>query len=123
MVNNYRLSDTVIQASAYLEDNSKRMSAGSVGQSAVEDLLTILEYFDSSDVQNIKVGKKGDMSGKEALVNQGLASARSNLDGFLDYFPRDKVEAARNRVISENELNFKEWDPNLGEIVNLPAGV
>jgi len=123
IVNNYRLSDTIVQASAYLEDNNKRMSAGTVGQGAVEDLLTILEYFDTSDVQNLKVGSRDSMSGKQELVNQGLQSARGNIDGFLDYFPKEKVEAARKKVIYENELNFKEWDPMLGEIVNLPAGV
>eukprot|EP00547_Thalassionema_nitzschioides_P018172 CAMPEP_0194241654 /NCGR_PEP_ID=MMETSP0158-20130606/7454_1 /TAXON_ID=33649 /ORGANISM="Thalassionema nitzschioides, Strain L26-B" /LENGTH=235 /DNA_ID=CAMNT_0038976589 /DNA_START=22 /DNA_END=729 /DNA_ORIENTATION=- len=122
IVNNYRLSDTIVQASAYIEDSSKRIAAGDVGQSAVQDLLTILEYFDSADVQNLKVGSQG-MAGKESLVTQGLQSARSNIDTYLEYFPKDKVEAARKKVIEENELNYKEWDPNLGEIVNLPPGV
>lgn len=122
IVNNYRLSDTVVQASAYIEDSSKRITAGDVGQSAVQDLITILEYFDSSDVQNLKVGSNG-MAGKESLVTQGLQSARSNIDTFLEYFPKDKVDAARKKVIEENELNYQEWDPKLGDIVNLPPGV
>lgn len=122
IVNNYRLSDSIVQASAYIEDSSKRVAAGDVGQSAVQDLLTILEYFDSSDVQNLKVGSQG-MGGKEALVTQGLQSARSNIDAFLEYFPKDKVDAARQRVVEENQLNYKEWDKNLGDIVNLPPGV
>ena len=55
MVENYRLADTFIAASTYLDGTDKRIEAGQVGQSAVQNLYTILEYFDSSDVQNIKV--------------------------------------------------------------------
>ena len=55
ILKNYRLADTFIAASAYLEDNSKRISAGEVGSTAVQNLQTILEYFDSSDVSNLKV--------------------------------------------------------------------
>jgi len=54
MVSNYRLADNFVAASSYLEGN-RRIEAGNIGQSAVESLYTILEYFDSSDVQNIKV--------------------------------------------------------------------
>jgi uncharacterized protein YqgV (UPF0045/DUF77 family) len=121
ILNNYRLSDTIITASAYLDgNNDRRVEAGQVGQSAVQDLQTILEYFDSSDVQNIKVD---NMAGKERLVLQGLDSARKNLDGFLAYFPKDLVDAARKQVLDENELNYKEWDRSLGDIVNLPPAV
>lgn len=121
ILNNYRLSDTIITASAYLDgNNDRRVEAGQVGQSAVQDLQTILEYFDSSDVQNIKVD---NMAGKERLVLQGLESARKNLDGFLAYFPKEQVDAARKQVLDENELNYKEWDRSLGDIVNLPPAV
>lgn len=54
MINNYKLSDSVIAASSYLKSNA-RVQASSVGQSAVQSLYTIVEYFDSSDVENIKV--------------------------------------------------------------------
>mmetsp|Transcript_21494 Transcript_21494/g.30897 ORF Transcript_21494/g.30897 Transcript_21494/m.30897 type:complete len:262 (-) Transcript_21494:30-815(-) len=120
ILQNYKLSDTVIAASAYLSDNSRRVTAGEAGQAAVQDLLTILEYFDSSDVQNLKVGALTATSGKEQLVLKGLDSARKNIDGFLSYFPSDQVEAMRKKILEENELNYKEWDPALGEIVNLP---
>ena len=63
------------------------------------------------------------MSGKEDLVLKGLETARQNIDDFLAYFPKDKVEAIRSKIIEENELNRKEWDPSLGEIVNLPQVV
>ena len=55
MINNYRLNDAFVTASAYLESNDRRLEAGQVGQAVVQNLYTILEYFDSADVQNIKV--------------------------------------------------------------------
>jgi len=57
MIDNYRLNDAFVTASAYLEgDSSRRIEASQVGQTAVQNLYTILEYFDTSDVQNLKVG-------------------------------------------------------------------
>ena len=56
MVENYRLADAFVAAAAYLDGNDRRIAAGDVGQAAVQNLVTILEYFDSSDVQNLKVG-------------------------------------------------------------------
>jgi hypothetical protein len=55
MIENYRLNDAFVSASAYLDGNDRRVAAGQVGQAAVQNLYTILEYFDSSDVQNLKV--------------------------------------------------------------------
>mmetsp|Transcript_30946 Transcript_30946/g.45882 ORF Transcript_30946/g.45882 Transcript_30946/m.45882 type:complete len:249 (-) Transcript_30946:70-816(-) len=120
IVTNYRLNDAFIGASSYIEDNSKRLSAGDRGQQAVQSLLTILEYFDSSDVQNLKVGTNDNMAGKEGLVLKGLDAARSSIDDFLGYFPDTDVESVRKKILEENELNRKEWDPALGDIVNLP---
>jgi hypothetical protein len=58
MIENYRLADAFVAASAYLDGNDRRVAAGQVGQSAVQNLYTILEYFDSSDVQNLKVSAR-----------------------------------------------------------------
>ena len=55
MVENYRLADAFVAAAAYLDGNERRIAAGDVGQAAVQNLITILEYFDSADVQNLKV--------------------------------------------------------------------
>jgi hypothetical protein len=55
MIENYRLGDAFVAASSYLDGNERRVAAVEVGQSAVQDLYTILEYFDSADVQNLKV--------------------------------------------------------------------
>ncbi len=54
MVDNYRLNDNFIAASAFLTGD-RRVKAGDIGQNVVQNLYTILEYFDSSDVDNIKV--------------------------------------------------------------------
>jgi hypothetical protein len=58
MINNFKLSDSVIAASSYLTGNA-RVQASGIGQSAVQNLYTIVEYFDSSDVENIKVRGAG----------------------------------------------------------------
>jgi hypothetical protein len=54
MINNFKLSDSVIAASSYLTGNA-RVQASGIGLNAVQNLYTIVEYFDSSDVENIKV--------------------------------------------------------------------
>lgn len=116
MINNYQLSDSVIAGSSYLKGNA-RVQASGVGQSAVQSLYTIVEYFDSSDVENIKVGVNS-LAGKEAIVINGLKSVRRDLDEFLSYFPNDVVDEMKTKIMNENELNFKEFDPNLGSILN-----
>ncbi|KAL3793007.1 hypothetical protein ACHAW5_007775 [Stephanodiscus triporus] len=114
MINNFKLSDSVIAASSYLTGNS-RVQASAIGLSAVQNLYTIVEYFDSSDVENIKIDS---LAGKEAIVNNGLKSVRRDLDDFLAFFPIDVVEEAKLKIANENELNFKEFDPSLGSILN-----
>jgi len=58
MIQNYQLSDSMVAASAYLNGNMVQIKANDVGQAAVQNLQTILEYFDSSDVENLKVRSK-----------------------------------------------------------------
>ena len=56
MIDNYRLNDAFVAASTYIDGStSTKLEAGQVGQKAVQNLYTILEYFDSADVQNLKV--------------------------------------------------------------------
>eukprot|EP00581_Thalassiosira_minuscula_P011844 CAMPEP_0183724620 /NCGR_PEP_ID=MMETSP0737-20130205/18044_1 /TAXON_ID=385413 /ORGANISM="Thalassiosira miniscula, Strain CCMP1093" /LENGTH=253 /DNA_ID=CAMNT_0025955247 /DNA_START=65 /DNA_END=826 /DNA_ORIENTATION=+ len=114
ILNNYRLSDSVIAASSYLKGNA-RVQASGLGQSAVQSLYTIIEYFDSSDVENIKVNS---LAGKEKIVNDGLTSVRRDIDEFLSMFPQDVVEEQKAKIREENELNFKEFDTSLGAILN-----
>jgi len=115
IINNYKLSDSIIAASSYLKGNA-RVQASGVGQSAVQSLYTIVEYFDSSDVENIKVDKLD--AGKEAIVNNGFKSVRRDIDEFLSMFPQDVVDEAKAKIREENELNYKEFDPSLGSILN-----
>ena len=58
------------------------------------------------------------MAGKEAIVMKGLDSVRKDIDDFLGYFPQDVLDQAKARIMSENELNFNEFDPELGSILN-----
>jgi len=118
LLQNYKLSDNIISAAATLDDSSKRQAATEVGQRAVENLYTILEYFDSRDVENLKVGSFDSMAGKEPLVLKGLDAARSNIDEFLTYLDRRDVDAVRTKIEAENELNAKEFDSSLGVILN-----
>lgn len=119
MVQNYRLSDSVVGASSFLKGgNSRQMSAIDTGQMAVQNLQTILEYFDTSDVENIKVGKNS-MSGKEEIVVKGLEAAEIKLDEFLSYFDQEDVARIKAQAEAENELNTQEFDKKLGDIINL----
>ena len=58
------------------------------------------------------------MAGKESIVINGLKSVRRDIDEFLSYFDNDVVEEAKARIQTENELNYKEFDPALGSILN-----
>lgn len=118
MIQNYRLSDAVVGASAYLKA-ANSMKAIDVGQTAIQNLQTILEYFDSGDVENIKVGKSS-MAGKEEVVLNGLQAASGNIDLFLNFFPDETVQKIKDQIKAENDLNVKEFDPKLGDIINLP---
>lgn len=119
MVQNYRLSDSVVGASTFLSGgNSQQMRAIDTGQMAVQNLVTILEYFDASDVENIKVGKNS-MSGKEEIVLKGLEATQIKLDEFLSFFDDATVERVFAQVVEENKLNLEEFDKSLGDIINL----
>lgn len=65
-------------------------------------------------------GTSTGMDGKEELVLKGLEATRKSIDGFISYFPKSMVDPVSERINKENELNVKEFDPSLGNIVNLP---
>ena len=60
------------------------------------------------------------MAGKEELVLKGLDATRKSIDDFLAYFPKEEIDKAAARIKEENDLNVKEFDPEIGTIVNLP---
>jgi len=113
MVDNYRLSDNFIAASAFLS-GERRVKASDAGSTVVQNLYTILEYFDAGDVDNIKVGAMA-MAGKEKIVLDGLASTKRGIDEFLSYFPKDEVLAVVARIEAENALNELEFDKALNQ--------
>jgi len=117
MVDNYRLADAFVVASSYVAPD-QRVQAGNVGQRAVQNLLTIQEYFDSADVQNLKVNA---LSGKEDLVLRGLDATRSTIDEFLAFFDASEVASVEKVIKEENDLNEKEFDKDIGVIINLKA--
>jgi hypothetical protein len=59
------------------------------------------------------------MGGKEQLVLKGLDATRKQIDDFLAYFPRSDIDVVLARIAEENRLNVKEFDPSLGDILNL----
>lgn len=113
---NYRLDENFIKSSAFLE-GERRYQAADVGQRCVQSLQTILEYFDSSDVQNIRVSTSG-LGDKEVIVLKGLDASKSTIDEFLAYFPADVVSSQREKIKEENDLNTSEFDSSLGTILN-----
>lgn len=119
MMDNYRLSDNFIKASTFLSGNRK-IQAVTAGQECIQNLQTITEYFDSSDVQNIKIGSNS-IAGKESLVLNGLDASRKNIDLFLSFFNPEDVNAVQSKILAENELNEKEFDTALGAILNNPV--
>jgi hypothetical protein len=52
------------------------------------------------------------------VVLKGLDATRSSIDQFLSFFPKDTVDNVRAKLKNENDLNFKEFDRTLGDIVN-----
>jgi len=116
MLENYKLSDNFIKASTFLT-GTKKIAAVNAGQEVIQNLQTITEYFDSSDIQNIKVGNDS-MGGKEYLVLNGLDATRKNIDIYLSYFDAADIAAVQSKIDAENELNEKEFDTALGSILN-----
>jgi hypothetical protein len=60
------------------------------------------------------------MAGKEEIVLKGLDATRKSIDDFLAFFPKATVDVVAGRVAEENALNVKEFDPALGDLVNMP---
>jgi hypothetical protein len=80
-------------------------------------LYTILEYYDAGEVENIKVTSLG---GKEELVLKGLDATKRKIDDFIKFFPTSNVEEVSSLIAEENRLNAKEFDPAMGQILNMP---
>lgn len=44
--------------------------------------------------------------------------SRSRIDQFLGFFPEDLVTKVQAKIKEENDLNMKEFDPEIGTILN-----
>eukprot|EP00667_Euglena_gracilis_P013775 EG_transcript_14242 len=117
LLDNYRLADCFGNAATYIQDPVKQGQALQVGQVAAENLYTILEYFDASNVDNLKVGEElyGE---RRQLVTGGLESVSARIDEFVAFFPKAEVQAVRDLIDTENELNRQEY-PADTKILNL----
>jgi len=107
MIENTRIYDRIVKVASYVPAG-KISEVNEKGRDAVEDLQSILDYFDE---RTMKVNELSD--DKRQFVVRALSSARSKLDEVLSYLPPEKVKEARDQVIYENELNLKELPPDV----------
>lgn len=52
------------------------------------------------------------------VQKKGLEVSRSRIDQFLGFFPEDLVTKVQAKIKEENDLNMKEFDPEIGTILN-----
>jgi hypothetical protein len=101
MLENSELRERFISASLYCPPE-QIAQATTFGNSAVENLIQILEYFpDKLKVNDITPDQK-------KFVLAALDSVARNIDGFLALMPPDQVKAAKEQIEEENRLNLAE---------------
>jgi len=84
------------------------------GQTAVEGLIQILEYFPSSL-------KADDLTREQSgFVVAALGSTSKSIDSFLSLMPPDVVATAKKAVAEENYLNEKEFPEDM-KLLNPPV--
>jgi hypothetical protein len=118
MVDNYDLRDRFVRASAYAPIGQQQQAL-SYGNTAVEGLTQILEYFPDKLVAN-------DLTREQStFVLAALKSVSKSIDSFLGYMPQEVVEQAKAQIIEENRLNEKEYEAGDGvsdkDIINKGA--
>eukprot|EP00448_Togula_jolla_P024354 CAMPEP_0170579920 /NCGR_PEP_ID=MMETSP0224-20130122/6238_1 /TAXON_ID=285029 /ORGANISM="Togula jolla, Strain CCCM 725" /LENGTH=254 /DNA_ID=CAMNT_0010902971 /DNA_START=60 /DNA_END=824 /DNA_ORIENTATION=- len=112
MENNYRLSDQIVTAAAYVEPKSSVIAASEIGKEAVDALMTAQDYF----AKDLKVAALSDDQRKFLVT--AMKTCRSKLDSFLAYLPSGEVSVARRRVEQENAKNLQEYVGESGGIIN-----
>jgi len=73
------------------------------GNTAVEGLVQIIEYFQVDLVANDLT------SDQQSFVLKALRSTSKSVDLFMGLMPSDAVDAARKQIETENALNIKEF--------------
>ena len=107
MVDNYDLRDRFVRASAYAPTDQQQQAL-SYGNTAVEGLIQILEYFPDKLQAN-------DLTREQSsFVLAALTSVSKSIDSFMGFMPEEVVEKARQQLVEENALNEKEYSPGDG---------
>mmetsp|Transcript_41091 Transcript_41091/g.84059 ORF Transcript_41091/g.84059 Transcript_41091/m.84059 type:complete len:119 (+) Transcript_41091:3-359(+) len=109
MIENSRINDRVVKIASFVPQN-KVNEVNEKGRAAVEDLQSILDYFDERS-DSLKATELSQ--DKKDFILKALNSARQKFDQVLSYLPPEKVKAAREQVIAENELNQKEMPKDI----------
>ena len=89
---NYRLLDQITFASEYVSPASAVVEATSAGYESAEALQAAIDYVNS----DLKAGQFE--KGQKDYLTSNLSDCRERLFDFLEYMPKDKVDAARKRV-------------------------
>jgi len=111
MIDNYDLEGRFVRASAFAPGD-KVQTATSYGQTAVEGLIQILEYF-PNELNAIDLTRD-----QTQFVLAALSSTSKTIDSFLLLMPSDQVAVAKARLDEENALNLKEFPE--GSYLNAP---
>jgi len=114
MVENSNLRDRFVRSVAYLPVNEQQQGL-QLGQTAVEGLIQILEYFPRDLVAN-------DLSAEQKkFVLDALTSTSKSIDSFMTLMPSEAVAAATRQIEEENQLNLEEYPKDEPQL-NFGAG-
>jgi len=120
ILKNYNLLGNFNNVSLNLVPPASQQEANAIAQEIISDLTTILEYFDSQDVENLKVAG-GGMKGAAAMpfVIDGLTSSNRKIQSYVDLVSKETVQEVMQTINYENEQNLKEFPVDvLGPLKN-----
>jgi len=104
----YRLQDQINYASQFVDPPEELVAATEAGNIAVSSLQDAVVF-----VRDELPGTGPITTDQRDFMNEALQSTRGALFTFLDYMPKEKLEAARKRVEVENVDNREEFDDDL----------
>lgn len=104
----YRLQDQINYASQFVDPPEELVAATEAGNIAVSSLQDAVVF-----VRDELPGTGPITTDQREFMNEALQSTRDALFTFLDYMPKEKLEAARKRVEVENVDNREEFDSDL----------
>ena len=104
----YRLQDQINYASQFVDPPDGLVAATEAGNIAVSSLQDAVVF-----VRDELPGTGPITTEQRDFLNESLQNTRDALFTFLDYMPKEKLEAARKRVEVENVDNREEFDDDL----------